>query len=476
MKVEDSRYLNDKRDLMKKLLRSLERDFPYVSVLGTDVRGKQYQVMTTGISVNDSRWSERGFVLRIHDGRGYFEFSFNQMGNQSVEEIVKYVKRKLSAFRKSMNEKSLDASAVSMLEEEESKLFFNDEVGILPGSLSAGEIIDRLSSFKDRAHKLSDEVINVMALMENVQVSKLFISSRKELSQSYIWSQGYLYVVARRNKKTKYSMKGFSGLKGLEVLDEMEAFVGKVVENARLLLSAERIDPGEYDVICSPDVAGLIAHEAFGHGVEMDMFVKGRAKAVEYLGKQVASELVTMHDGAAGVREVSSYAFDDEGSLAKNTVIIEKGILKRGISDLISASVLGTEPTGNGKRESFERKAYARMTNTYFSPGKDDLKDMIESIDYGFLLEDYYSGMEDPKNWGIQCVIAYGREINKGQFTGRIVSPVMMTGYVPSLLKSISMVSGDFKLSGTGACGKGHKEFAKVSAGGPYIKAKARLG
>ncbi|MGC9322739.1 MAG: TldD/PmbA family protein, partial [Kosmotogaceae bacterium] len=262
----------------------------------------------------------------------------------------------------------------------------------------------------------------------------------------------------------------------LEVLDEMEAFVGKVVENARLLLSAERIDPGEYDVICSPDVAGLIAHEAFGHGVEMDMFVKGRAKAVEYLGKQVASELVTMHDGAAGVREVSSYAFDDEGSLAKDTVIIENGILKRGISDLISASVLGTEPTGNGKRESFERKAYARMTNTYFSPGKHDLKDMIESIDYGFLLEDYYSGMEDPKNWGIQCVIAYGREIKKGQLTGRVVSPVMMTGYVPSLLKSISMVSGDFKLSGTGACGKGHKEFTKVSAGGPYIKAKARLG
>ncbi|MDD2333007.1 MAG: TldD/PmbA family protein, partial [Mesotoga sp.] len=91
MKVEDSRYLNDKRGFLKKLVSSLERDFPYVSVLGTDVGGKQYQVMTTGISVNDSRWSERGFVLRIHDGRGYFEFSFNEMRNQSVEEIVEYV-------------------------------------------------------------------------------------------------------------------------------------------------------------------------------------------------------------------------------------------------------------------------------------------------------------------------------------------------------------------------------------------------
>jgi TldD protein len=256
----------------------------------------------------------------------------------------------------------------------------------------------------------------------------------------------------------------------------MESKIDKVVENARMLLSAGRIEPGVYDVICSPDVAGLIAHEAFGHGVEMDMFVKGRAKAVEYIDREVASELVTMHDGAASAREVSSYVFDDEGTLAHDTVIIDRGILKRGISDIISATVLGTEPTGNGKRESFERKAYARMTNTYFAPGSDSLEEMISSIEYGYLLENYYSGMEDPKNWGIQCVIAYGREIKDGKLTGKVVSPVMMTGYVPTLLKSISMVSGEIELSGTGACGKGHKEFAKVSSGGPYIKAKARLG
>jgi TldD protein len=101
---------------------------------------------------------------------------------------------------------------------------------------------------------------------------------------------------------------------------------------------------------------------------------------------------------------------------------------------------------------------------------------MIASIDHGYLLEKYTSGMEDPKNWGIQCVILYGREIKDGKLTGKIVSPIFMTGFVPDLLKSISMVSGDFRLSGTGACGKGHKEFTKVSAGGPYIKAKARLG
>jgi TldD protein len=234
--------------------------------------------------------------------------------------------------------------------------------------------------------------------------------------------------------------------------------------------------PGEYDVICAPDIAGLIAHEAFGHGVEMDMFVKGRAKGAEFINKEVASKLTTMHDGAAAAKHMSSYFFDDEGTIGTDTVVIENGILMAGISDLLSAIKLGTKPTGNGKRQSFERKAYARMTNTFFEAGKDKLEDMIASIEKGYLIEGMYSGMEDPKNWGSQCIANVGREIKDGKLTENVISPVIMTGFVPDLLKSISMVSEEVELGGAGYCGKGYKEYVKTSSGGPYIKAKVRLG
>jgi TldD protein len=476
VKTGKSVFLEEKRSLLKELIGSLQNDFSRVSILGTDVGGKQYRVTTTGITISDSMWTERGFVLRLHDGEGFYEYAFNEIKEDAVETLAQEIKEKATLFRQKMNAADIKPVDAPLLEEEEDTINFEGEVEILPGTYSPGEIVERLSALKDKAHAISNEVINTMTVLETVKVNKLFLSEKKDLSQSYIWSQGYLYVVTRREDKTKYGIKGFSGLKGLELLDEMQSKVEDVVENARMLLSAQPIEPGLYDVICSPGVAGLIAHEAFGHGVEMDMFVKNRAKAVEYIDKPVASELVTMHDGALGATEVSSYAFDDEGTAAHDTVIIDRGILKTGISDALSASILGTAPTGNGKRESFEKKTYARMTNTYFAPGEDKLADMIASIEYGYLLDDYYSGMEDPKNWGIQCVIAYGKEIKDGKFTGKVVSPVMMTGYVPTLLKSISMVSDDFELSGTGACGKGHKEWVKVSAGGPYIKAKARLG
>ena len=159
-----------------------------------------------------------------------------------------------------------------------------------------------------------------------------------------------------------------------------------------------------------------------------------------------------------------------------DTIIIDRGILKAGISDAQSAMYLGTEPTGNGRREDYRRKAYTRMTNTFFEGGKDTLPEMIASISYGFLLEQAESGMEDPKNWGIQCMVAIAREIKDGKLTGKIYSPIVLTGYVPDLLKSISMVSENVELGGGGFCGKGYKEWVKVSDGGPYIKARIRLG
>ena len=116
------------------------------------------------------------------------------------------------------------------------------------------------------------------------------------------------------------------------------------------------------------------------------------------------------------------------------------------------------------------------MTNTFFAGGNHKLDDMIASVKAGFLLEGVLSGMEDPKNWGIQCVILAAREIKDGEFTGNIMSPVIMTGYVPDVLKSISMVSETVELDGGGGCGKGYKEWVKVSCGGPYIKARVRLG
>ena len=302
------------------------------------------------------------------------------------------------------------------------------------------------------------------------------MTKNRFLRQSYVYSEGSVAAILGRDGQNRFGYAGISGLKGPELFDGLSEKMEYAVSSGLEMLDADRIVPGEYEIITTPEVSGLIAHEAFGHGVEMDMFVKGRALGADYIDKRVGSDLVTMHEGALCAENVTSYAFDDEGTLAGDVIEIDKGILKAGICDALSALRLGTNPTGNGKRENFEHKVYTRMTNTIFDSGTDSLEDMIASIKYGFLLEGMQSGMEDPKHWGIQCILQMGREIKDGKLTGKVVSPVIMTGYVPDLLGNITMASSDREVFGNGGCGKGHKEWVKVSDGGPYLKTVGRLG
>ena len=130
--------------------------------------------------------------------------------------------------------------------------------------------------------------------------------------------------------------------------------------------------------------------------------------------------------------------------------------------------------TANGRRESVHRKAYARMSNTFFTPGASTQQELLESLEDGVVLRNTLNGMEDPKGWGIQIWALYAVEYKHGKPTGRIFSPVAITGYVPDVLADVSMVSGDFELTG-GSCGKGWKEIVPVTSGGPYLRTRCRL-
>ena len=477
MKVSASEYIKSHKELLRQLLKKLLEIYPYASILAVDAQAFDYRVTktTTMMSENDLL-SNRGFVIKVYDGQSYGEYSFNELDAAKLDEIVATVQTKVTKLKEGIG--ALSLSEYKILNDEPCVFSESTEYEIAPETLGDEAIINKLSELKDKAIAFDEKVLDAQLGMSYQKYSKLFLSRNRDMEQNVLWTNGALLISVKKGQQVKYGFKGFSNLGGVEMLDHMESAIPEVGKNALDLLEAEPMVPGEYECICTPEVTGMIAHEAFGHGVEMDMFVKDRALAHYCVGDYVAAPILTMHDGASinARHESATYYFDDEGTLATDTVVIKDGILQSGISDAQSAMYLGTMPTGNGRRESYKRKAYTRMTNTWFEPGKDKLEDMIASIKYGFLLQDASSGMEDPKNWGIQMMVNIAREIKDGKFTGKIFSPVVLTGYVPDLLKSITMMSDEASLCGTGFCGKGYKEWVKVSDGGPYIKAKIRLG
>ncbi|MBR3069704.1 MAG: TldD/PmbA family protein, partial [Lachnospiraceae bacterium] len=452
-------------------------EYDYVSILSTDSSGFRMSVGQRAVAVaNATMTTERGNVIRVMKDGLVSEYAFNTFDPEHPEITAREAVKALDAQIEVLKITGSCVYETDLLGDEPLVIFEEFETETLPETCDQEALIRELTEISNLAMEKGEGLIDARLNAQSTHISKMFLTKNRDLRQSYVYSEGNLIPIAVKDGRNSYTNTGVSGRVGPELFKQLREKVDDALKVVGELLFAERIEPGEYDIITIPEVSGLIAHEAFGHGVEMDMFVKGRALGADYIGKRVGSDLVTMHEGALCATNVTTYAFDDEGTPAGDVVEIDRGILKTGICDALAAKRLGTKPTGNGKRQNFEHKVYTRMTNTVFDSGNDNLDDMIASIDHGYLLCGMRSGMEDPKHWGIQCIIERGYEIKDGKMTGKIVAPIVMTGYVPDLLGSVSMASTDRGIFGCGGCGKGYKEWVKVADGGPYLKAKARLG
>ena len=344
-----------------------------------------------------------------------------------------------------------------------------------PASRTAREKLDLCRRYHEAVRGLDPRIVNAAVSYRETAEAKVYANRTRLLSQTLYRIRFQVVLFVSDGQRLQRDWLSRDGTGGLEIARASDEELHELAAEAVALLGAGRIEPGFYDLVFDPSVSGTMAHEAFGHGVEADMFVKGRAKAAEYLGKRVGSPLVNLLDDPTVPGAYGSYRVDDEGEVAMPTTILHEGIFVQGLTDLYSAFKLGMRRTANGRRQGYDRKAYARMSNTFFAPGATPVEELIGSVERGVYLRKTSSGMEDPKGWGVQVEANIGEEIVNGRRTGRLFSPVGITGYVPDILASVSAVGNDFALDG-GTCGKGWKEWVPVSSGGPHLRLKARLG
>ena len=455
------------KSLAKDVVYDLEHLFPYASLLAMETIGERLAVQTRQQQAEQLD-PVRGVVLTVFNGRYFLEAATSNLSQEGLKEIS----GKLIDLGKSQGV-FYDGLPIDPGPKMEKDFFV--PLVIDPQSIPLKEKIESCRNVKDRLHQKNNRIVQATCQYAYVRSRELFVNRHKVLFQDLRRTQMAAMVVMRGEDRSVNLHTGQALQGGYERAFIPEDKLEKMVGDCGKLLTAPRLKPGTYDCIFSPEFAGIFAHEAFGHGMETDMFLKKRARGEDYLDRPVASPLVNMFDSPALPGQAASFFFDHEGEPATETRIIEKGILKRGLTDLNSAMRLGLVRSANGRRESFERKVYARMTNTYFGPGEDTFEAMVNSVENGFFLEHPSNGMEDPKGWGIQLEGYYAEEIKHGRLTGQVFTPVIITGYVPDLLQSITMVGNAVEISGLGMCGKGHKEWVKVTDGGPFLKLQARL-
>ena len=212
---------------------------------------------------------------------------------------------------------------------------------------------------------------------------------------------------------------------------------------------------GEMPVVLGPGWPGVLLHEAVGHGLEGDFNRKGQSAFSGRIGERVAAPGVTVIDEGAIHDRRGSLTIDDEGTPTGRTVLIEDGILKGYLQDRLNARLMGMEPTGNGRRESFAHAPMPRMTNTFMLGGQDDPAELITRVKDGIFAKSFGGGQVDITSgkFVFSCTEAY--KIENGKI-GAPIKGATLIGDGPTVLTRVKGIGNDLALDeGVGICGKG---------------------
>ena len=246
-------------------------------------------------------------------------------------------------------------------------------------------------------------------------------------------------------------------------------FATEAARQAVLKLAAVDAPAGTLTVVLAPGWPGILLHEAIGHGLEGDFNRKGVSAFAGRIGQTVASELVTVVDDGTMANRRGSLNVDDEGTPTGRTVLIERGILRGYLQDRLNARLMGMQPTGNGRRESFACPPLPRMTNTFMLAGQDDPADIIRSVERGLYAVSFGGGQVDITNGKFVFSASEAYLIENGQVT-RPVKGATLIGNGPDALTRVSRVGHDLALDeGVGTCGKDGQS-VPVGVGLPTIR------
>ncbi len=243
--------------------------------------------------------------------------------------------------------------------------------------------------------------------------------------------------------------------RGFELFTE-EAVGAMVREAVRLAIQALDAQPapaGTFPVVLSSSAGGTMIHEACGHGLEADLALAGMSAFAGKLGQRVAGEGVTIIDDGTLPHKRGSQAIDDEGNPVSRVVLVENGILKAYLQSRKTSRQMGTEPTGNGRRESYRHLPIPRMRNTFLAPGQETPEAILRDLDRGLLVKHMGGGQVDTVTGNFVFQVTEGYWVEKG-VAKYPVKNATLSGCGPDVLRSLTRIGNDLHHFDIGTCGK----------------------
>ena len=328
---------------------------------------------------------------------------------------------------------------------------FADKVALL-------ERIDAAARARDpRVSQVSASLVGSWSVVEIVRADGFVATDVRPMVRLNI------AIVTESNGRRETGSFGIGGRRLYDDLFDEATWnrgIDKALHQALVNLESVAAPAGEMTVLVGPGWPGVLLHEAVGHGLEGDFNRKGTSAFSGRIGERVGAPGVTVVDdgsllGALGQGRRGSLSIDDEGTPTGETVLIEDGILKGYMQDRLNARLMGVEPTGNGRRESYAHAPMPRMTNTYMKAGNDDPAELLSRVKRGIYATSFGGGQVDivSGKFVFSCTEAYMVENGK---LGAPIKGATLIGDGPSVLTRVTGIGNDLELDeGIGVCGKG---------------------
>ncbi|MCL2070106.1 MAG: TldD/PmbA family protein [Treponema sp.] len=458
--------------MLNDLLSAHKGSFKDHTELRAQVNTTRQVSFLAGNMTHNAQSSEGGVSARVYRGGTYGFASGAEYSSESIKNVLGAATDNAAFMDRQVNK------SMPPLPQLASGSF---EAQTKPGNeIPQSILIDYAKALDDMIANKYKKLSSRTILANSLEIEKLLVVSDGADSHFYQpRSLVYVWLTVETDDGIPVELyKPFGGYGHFDALFPDPALMSADIEALyeQLMQKREGVFPnaGMAKCVLHPELAGMLAHEAVGHTVEADL-VLGGSVAAHNLGKQVASELVTMVDfahTALGEPCPLPVYVDDEGSIAEDAVLIENGILKGFMHSRESAQHFGVKPQGNARAFSFSDEPLIRMRNTAILPGKDKLEDMIASIDDGYYLVKTGNGQADMTG-EFMFSVGLGFEIKNGKLA-RPIRETSISGVAFQMLKTVDMVSDDMHWDSSGFCGK--KQVMTVSMGGPAIRCDVNIG
>ena len=279
-------------------------------------------------------------------------------------------------------------------------------------------------------------------------------------------------VVVSQDGRMESGSSGAGGRVMFDAYMQPEIWQAQVPEALRIAtvnLGSVPAPAGEMEIVLGSGWPGVMLHEAVGHGLEGDFNRKGTSAFSGRVGEQVASKGVTVVDDGTIEDRRGSITIDDEGTQSRRNVLIEDGVLCGYMQDRQNARLMGVDPTGNGRRQSYEHAPMPRMTNTFMENGEHDPQEIVASMKKGIYAVNFGGGQVDITSGKFVFAASEAYLVENGKI-GAPVKGATLIGNGPDAMTKISMIGNDMALdSGVGTCGKAGQS-VPAGVGQPTVK------